>query len=156
MGQVLCTLLSKEKLGDSIFVEVESSYKQAAALAKKAKSRPTVLTGGLYKDVWYVAGGNSWMAQFLKDANADYLWSNTEETGSIGLSLESVLENAQDAEYWFNPSAETKYSELTEANPHYQQFSAFTNKKVYSNAIEKGETGGLIFTSWHHTAQILF
>ncbi|AEM72304.1 ABC-type transporter, periplasmic subunit [Allomuricauda ruestringensis DSM 13258] len=135
----------KEKLGDSIFVEVESSYKQAAALAKKAKSRPTVLTGGLYKDVWYVAGGNSWMAQFLKDANADYLWSNTEETGSIGLSLESVLENAQDAEYWFNPSAETKYSELTEANPHYQQFSAFTNKKVYSNAIEKGETGGLIF-----------
>lgn len=114
-------------------------------MAKKAKSRPTVLTGGLYKDVWYVAGGNSWMAQFLKDANADYLWSNTEETGSIGLSLESVLENAQDAEYWFNPSAETKYSELTEANPHYQQFSAFTNKKVYSNAIEKGETGGLIF-----------
>ncbi|MHA7830697.1 MAG: ABC transporter substrate-binding protein [Flagellimonas sp.] len=135
----------KEGLGDSIFAEIESSYKQAKALAQKAKSKPTVLTGGLYKDVWYVAGGNSWMAQFMEDANADYLWSNTEETGSIGLSLESVLEKAQDAEYWFNPSAQTTYMELNEANPHYRQFKAFKNKKVYSNAIEKGETGGLIF-----------
>lgn len=135
----------KEALGDSIFEEVESSYQQAAALAQKAKTKPTVLTGGLYKDVWYVAGGNSWMAQFMKDANADYLWSDTEATGSIGLSLESVLEKAQDAEYWFNPSAQTTYMELNEANTHHQQFEAFKNKKVYSNAIEKGETGGLVF-----------
>jgi len=135
----------KEALGDSIFSEVETSYKQAKALAQKTKSRPTVLTGGLYKDVWYVAGGNSWMAQFMEDANADYLWSNTEETGSVGLSLESVLEQAQDAEYWFNPSAQTTYTELGEVNTHHHQFEAFKNKKVYSNAIEKGETGGIIF-----------
>jgi len=135
----------KEAQGDSIFTAIESSYKQATALAKNAKTKPTVLTGGLYKDVWYIAGGNSWMAQFMEDANADYLWSNTEETGSIGLSLESVLEQAQDAEYWFNPSAQTTYMELNEANPHYRQFKAFKNKKVYSYAIEKGETGGLIF-----------
>jgi len=135
----------KEAQGDSIFTAIESSYKQAAALAKNAKTKPTVLTGGLYKDVWYVAGGNSWMAQFMEDANADYLWSNTEETGSIGLSLESVLEKAQDAEYWFNPSSQTTYMELNEANARHQQFEAFKNKKVYSNAIEKGETGGLVF-----------
>lgn len=135
----------KETLGDSIFASVESSYKQAKEIAKKAQSKPTVLTGGLYKDVWYVAGGKSWMAQFLEDANADYLWADNTETGSIGLSLESVLEKAQDAEYWFNPSAETTYAGLAEANPHHQQFNAFKNKRVYSNAINKGETGGLIF-----------
>ncbi|HBU79689.1 MAG TPA: ABC transporter substrate-binding protein, partial [Muricauda sp.] len=52
---------------------------------QKAKTKPTVLTGGLYKDVWYVAGGKSWMAKFLEDANADYLWADNNETGSIGL-----------------------------------------------------------------------
>ena len=135
----------KEALGDSIFASVESSYKKAKEIAQKAKTKPTVLTGGLYKDVWYVAGGNSWMAKFLQDANADYIWSDTDETGSIGLSLESVLEKAQDAEYWFNPSAVTTYSELASANTHHQQFDAFKNKHVYSNAIDKGETGGLIF-----------
>ena len=135
----------KEALGDSIFASVESSYQKAKEIAQNALSQPTVLTGGLYKDVWYVAGGKSWMAQFLEEANADYLWTDNTETGSIGLSLESVLEKAQDAEFWFNPSAETTYTGLAEANPHHQQFDAFKNKKVYSNAIDKGETGGLIF-----------
>jgi iron complex transport system substrate-binding protein len=132
-------------LGDSIFTEIEASYRNAKELAQKATSKPTVLTGGLYKDVWYVAGGKSWMAQFLEDANADYLWANTAETGSIGLSLETVLAKAQNAEFWFNPSAQTTYDELAQANTHHVEFDAFKNKKVYSNAIDKGEKGGLIF-----------
>ncbi|GLU44421.1 ABC transporter substrate-binding protein [Allomuricauda sp. NBRC 101325] len=135
----------KEKLGDSIFASIEGNYKKATELAKNAKTQPTVLTGGLYKDVWYVAGGQSWMAQFLKDANADYLWRDNNETGSIGLSLEAVLEKGKAADFWFNPSAETTYEELGNINPHHKEFDAFVNKNVYSNAIEKGEKGGLIF-----------
>ena len=135
----------KEKEADSIFKRIEVAYSQAKELAKKAKEKPTVLTGGLYKDVWYVAGGNSWMAQFPKDANADYLWKNTDETGSIGLSLEEVLTRGQKADFWFNPSLHTTYSEIEEANTHYKQFMPFTQKNVFSNAIAKGETGGILF-----------
>lgn len=135
----------KEQQADSIFKEIEASYLEAKQLAKKAEQRPTVLTGGLYKDVWYVAGGKSWMAQFLEDANAEYLWAETDETGSIGLSLESVLEKAQQADFWLNPSSQTSYDELESVNPHHKQFEAFPQKKIYSNAIEKGAKGGLVF-----------
>ncbi|MDF0716261.1 ABC transporter substrate-binding protein [Muricauda sp. 334s03] len=135
----------KEALGDSIFAQIEASYQQAKEIARKAKTKPTVLTGGLYKDVWYVAGGKSWMAKFLEDANSNYLWADNNETGSIGLSLESVLEKGQNAEIWFNSSSRTTYAGLGQANTHHLQFDAFKNKKVYSNAIDKGETGGLIF-----------
>ena len=135
----------KEKQGDSIFQHIETSYKQAQELAKKATTRPTVLTGGLYKDVWYVAGGQSWMAQFIKDANADYLWADSQETGSIGLSLESVLEKGRNADFWLNPSSYTSYEELGEINEHHKQFAAFSHKKIYSNALLKGAKGGLVF-----------
>ncbi|WP_108422969.1 ABC transporter substrate-binding protein [Flagellimonas amoyensis] len=135
----------KEQQADRIFNDIETSYQQAKQLAQKATEKPTVLTGGLYKDVWYVAGGQSWMAQFLNDANADYLWADTEETGSIGLSLESVLEKAQQADFWLNPSSQTSYEELESVNVHHKQFKAFTQKKIYSNAIEKGAKGGLVF-----------
>ncbi|MEW2922388.1 ABC transporter substrate-binding protein [Muricauda sp. ANG21] len=135
----------KEKEADRIFEEIETAYTEAKALAQRAMEKPTVLTGGLYKDVWYISGGKSWMARFLADANADYIWSDTEETGGIGLSLEAVLEKAQKADYWLNPSLHTSYAELEKANAHYLQFSAFSNKKVYSNAIKKGATGGLVF-----------
>ncbi len=135
----------KEAEADSIFKDIEKSYKQAKALAQNAKEKPTVLTGGLYKDVWYVAGGKSWMSQFLEDAQADYLWADTDEKGSIGLSLEAVLEKGEKADFWFNPSLHTSYEELLQANSHYEQFSAFSNRKVFSNAVKKGVTGGLLF-----------
>lgn len=135
----------KEAQAERIFKTIEASYKEAKVLAQKTQHRPTVLTGGLYKDVWYVAGGNSWMAQFLRDANADYLWDETEQSGSIGLSLEAVLEKGAQADYWFNPSLHSSYEELLQANSHYRQFMAFEQKTVFSNAINKGETGGLLF-----------
>ncbi|TMU56894.1 ABC transporter substrate-binding protein [Flagellimonas algicola] len=135
----------KEMEADSIFNAIETDYKKAKLLALEAKEKPTVLTGGLYKDVWYVAGGNSWMAQFLQDANANYLWAESPESGSIGLSLEVVLAKGSQADYWFNPSLHTSYEELLQVNTHYQQFEAFTQNKVFSNAIKKGDTGGLLF-----------
>jgi len=135
----------KEAMADRIFREIEQSYFDAQKLAAKARSRPTVVTGGLYKDVWYVSGGNSWMAQFLEDAQTDYLWADTEETGSLSLSIESVLSKAQHAEFWLNPSMITSYRELDEANRHYRQFDAFGKQTVYSNTIVKGDTGGLVY-----------
>ncbi|MEK6155631.1 ABC transporter substrate-binding protein [Flavobacteriaceae bacterium 3-367] len=134
-----------EKEADSIFGQIESAYNDAKSLGKKAGEKPTVLTGGLFKDVWYVAGGKSWMARFLEDAHTQYLWNENQETGSLSLSLESVLDRASEAEFWLNPSMLTSYDAMNEANKHYQEFGAFKNKKVYSNTIAKGATGGLLF-----------
>ncbi|MEN1784496.1 MAG: ABC transporter substrate-binding protein [Bacteroidota bacterium] len=135
----------KEQEADRIFDTVVQSYMNVKKMAQKASDSPTVLTGGLYKDVWYVAGGQSWMSQFLKDANTNYLWSDTDEVGSIGLSVETVLEKGQSADIWLNPSQHTSYKGLQAANPTYEEFKAFTNQKVYSNAMKKGPTGGLLF-----------
>ncbi|QCX00342.1 ABC transporter substrate-binding protein [Aggregatimonas sangjinii] len=134
-----------EKKADSLFQTIEKSYVGAKQLAEKATSRPTVLSGGLYKDVWHVAGGKSWVAQFLADAHTHYIYSDTENTGSISLSLESVLDKAHDADYWINPSLHVSYEELLTDNSHYKQFDAFKNRQVYTNANTQGETGGLLF-----------
>lgn len=135
----------QEKKADSIFKSIKNNYNNAKLLAKKAKKQPTVLTGGLYKDVWYVAGGKSWMAQFVVDAKANYLWKNDTATGSLSLSIESVLEKGIQANFWLNPSMYTSYKELVSANEHYQQFDAFKNKKIYSHTNTVGSTGGLLF-----------
>jgi iron complex transport system substrate-binding protein len=99
----------------------------------------------LYKDVWYLPGGNSWAAQFLKDANVHYLWEDTTETGSLSLSLESVFDTAKSADYWISPSQFISYDEMLAANRHYEQFEAFQTKKVYTFARTTGETGGLLY-----------
>ncbi|WP_225901844.1 ABC transporter substrate-binding protein [Zobellia barbeyronii] len=134
-----------ETKADSVFKSIEKSYLQTKAIVKNVTKKPTVLTGGLYKDVWHVAGGKSWMAQFLKDAKTDYLWKDTPETGGIGQSLETVLATAQHADYWLNPSMLTSYEDMEESNKHYTQFDAYKNKMVFSNTLAKGATGGLLY-----------
>ncbi len=134
-----------EEKAEILFDSIAEAYQQAKELAKNANTIPSVMSGALYKDVWYAPGGNSWAAQFIEDANADYLWEETEETGSLSLSLESVLAKATNADYWISPSQFTSYSDLEKANSHYLQFNPLKNKKIYTYAGSKGETGGLIF-----------
>ncbi|MBT8293257.1 MAG: ABC transporter substrate-binding protein, partial [Eudoraea sp.] len=114
-------------------------------LAKKGVKRPSVLSGALYKDVWYLPGGNSWASKFLEDANTHYPWSDSEQTGSLNLSIESVLAKGQDTDFWISPSQFTSYEEMKKANVHYLQFEAYKNKNIYTFANTKGATGGLLY-----------
>ncbi|MCF6307219.1 MAG: ABC transporter substrate-binding protein [Flavobacteriaceae bacterium] len=136
---------NKEEKANELFTEIKTEYKKAKKLAENAKSTPTVLIGAMYKDVWYVPQGKSWAAQFITDANGNYLWSNTEGTGSLSLSLESVLDKAEHAEIWIGPSYYTNLKQLQKAHAVYEQFDAFKINKVYSFTNKVGETGGLLY-----------
>ncbi len=136
---------NKEVQADSVFRAIEESYAQAKKLAQGAKKTPTVLSGAMYKDVWYLPAGKSWAAQFLDDANATYLWQENQETGSLSLSWESVLSKGKKADYWIGPAQFTSYKAMKEASAHYAQFTSFQNKKAYTFANTKGATGGLLY-----------
>lgn len=138
-------LYGKEKQADAIFTTIEKDYHQALDMAKKATAKPTVLAGAMYENQWYLPQGNSWGALLVKDGGGNYLWSDTQGTGSLSLPFETVLEKAKTAEFWIGPAQFTSLSEMEKANPHYTQFDAFKNKKVYSFSIKKGKTGGVVY-----------
>jgi len=138
-------LYDKTKEADSIFKQIESDYLEAKQLASKIENRPTVLSGAMHKDVWYLPNGTSPEAQILNDANVNYLWSNTTGSGSLALSFESVFEKAKDADLWFSPSYYSSFEALEKANVHYKKFSAFENKSVFTFANTTGKTGGVLY-----------
>lgn len=138
-------LFGKEKEAKTLFDGIVKNYNEALALVATKKPEATVLYGAMYQDQWYVAKANSWVAQFLKDAKAHYLWSDTEGTGSLGLSFEKILEKAKSANYWIATGSYKTVAELAKTNPHYSQFDAFKSKQVYTFEGKKGATGGTIY-----------
>ena len=138
-------LFKLEDKADFVFKKIEKEYLDAVELAKKAHSKPTILSGAIYQDQWYLPQGKSWAAQFLGNAHADYLWKDSEGTGSLSLSFESVLEKAEAADFWIGPGQFTSFDELEKANPNYNYFKAVQNKNVYSFSSKKGKTGGVIY-----------
>lgn len=138
-------LFGKEKMADSIFSNIEKEYKNSIELVKKNKNKPTVLAGDIFEGTWYLPKGSSWGSQLIKEAGGAYLWEKTKGTGSLALSFEVVFEKAKDADFWITSGQFSTIKEMQKANPHYNQFAAFKNKKVYSFSHKKGKTGGILY-----------
>ncbi|OIV43957.1 ABC transporter substrate-binding protein [Flavobacterium johnsoniae] len=138
-------LFGKEEKAKELFDKIVQSYDQAKKLAAEKTISSTVLYGSMYEDVWYVAKGNSWVAEFMKDAHANYLWADLKGTGSEGLSFEKVLDKAKTANVWIASGSFKSLDELQKANPHYNEFDAFKNKTVYSFEGKLGATGGTVY-----------
>lgn len=138
-------LYQKEKQADSIFKQIEKEYIATRELAQKIDAHPTVLSGAMYKDIWYLPKGESWAAQLIADAGGDYLWSQSTGSGSLSLSIETVLNQAQEADFWIAPGQYTSYRKLEKDNPVNSKFNAFQGKNIFTFAAKKGETGGLLY-----------
>jgi len=138
-------LFDKEKMADSIFKTIEKNYLEAKNIASKATENPTVISGGLFKDVWNLPAGDSFEATFLKDANTNYLWKDSKGKGSLSLNIENVFEKGKDAELWISPSYYETMEQLNDANDIYPKFSAFQNKNIFTYVNKKGELGGIIY-----------
>lgn len=138
-------LYDKETEAETIFNLIETDYLEAKKIASKSKSKPTVLCGAMYKDVWYLPNGTSPEAQFLKDANTNYLWSETAGSGSLALSFEAVFEKGKTAELWLSPSYYSSYEDLEKSSNHYTEFDAFQNKNIFTFSNTTGKNGGVIY-----------
>jgi iron complex transport system substrate-binding protein len=130
---------------NALFSSIENNYKNALALAEKTTQKPTVLSGAMFQDQWYVPQGESWVSVFLKDAKSNYLWKDSKGFGSLSLPFETILDKAQNATYWIAPGDFSSLKQMSDSNPHYAEFSSFKNKKVYSYAINKGAKGGILY-----------
>ena len=137
-------LLNKEKQAITLFNTIKNNYNTAKQIVANVKNKPTVLSGMMYKDTWYVPYGNSYSAQFIADAGGEYLWKNTKGSGSMGLNFETVLDTAQHADFWVSASGIETKKQLLSTNNHFNKFDAFKNNHIYF-ANNKGETGGLLF-----------
>lgn len=138
-------LFQLNEKAEVIFKSIVSGYHDAKKLARNANGQPTVFSGAIYQNQWYMPKGNSWAAQLLQDANCNYLWKESTGTGSLALSFETVFMKASKADFWIGPGEFTSRAEMLASNTHYGQFRAFKNNHVYSFSSKKGKTGGVLY-----------
>ncbi len=138
-------LFNKESEADSIFKNIEKNYLNAKSIALKAKNVPTIISGGLFKDVWNLPAGDSFEASFLQDANTNYLWKKSKGKGSLSLNVESVFEKGKDADLWISPSYYKTIEQLKNANSIYAEFKAFQHHNIFTYVNKTGKNGGVLY-----------
>ncbi|WP_019038420.1 ABC transporter substrate-binding protein [Psychroflexus tropicus] len=137
--------LGELEAAQKAFKKVEEDYLRLKAIAKKQDHKPSVISGAMYQDRWYLPYGSSWQAQLFEDAHADYIYKNTKGKGSAAFSFEKVLQDAKEADFWISPGSFISYAQMEDSNAHYTEFDAFQKQKIYTMSLTTGETGGVLF-----------
>ena len=136
---------NKETLADSVFNSIERQYLATKAGADTVAHRPTVLSGVVYGDTWFMPGGQNYGAQMFNDAGCDYLWKDNTSTGFLELDFESVYSKAHEADLWIGVANHESMRTLGEADHRYRNFKPFKSGQVYTYDARKGAKGGSVY-----------
>lgn len=138
-------LLNKRKEADSIFRQIEQEYLRLESLAKNVENKPTILSGVVYGDTWFLPGGNNWAATFFENAGGKYLWEKDTTSGWLELSFEAVYEVGNDADFWIGTSTVNSKNEMLGQDTRYNDFAPFSSDNVYNYNKRIGPNGGYDF-----------
>jgi iron complex transport system substrate-binding protein len=141
----MALFFNKEKMADSIFGVIEKNYLEIKSLADKTVERPSVMSGVVYGDAWFLPGGQNYAAKILKDAGGNYVWGDDPSSGFLELSFESVYQKARNADLWIGVGSFRSMEEIKNGDQRYTRFKPYRQKQVYTYDARKGAKGGSEF-----------
>ncbi len=132
----------REAKADSLFNEIEQNYIEIKAIAQKSKDKPKVMYGYDYRGTWYLPQSETYVAQTLRDAGADFKTAG-EGNSSIPKSFEEIYALFNDADIWLTTQGKVQtYKDFISSNERYLDFRAAQKRQVYSNNKREKPTGG--------------
>lgn len=132
----------KEVMADSIFSAIEKSYNEIKTGVTHIEKKPSIITGIVYGDTWFLPGGKNYSSNFFQDAGGDYIWKENTSSGFLKLNFEIVYEKAFDADFWIGMGSFENRSALYNADNRYGEFNAYKQGNVFNYIGKIGETGG--------------
>jgi len=131
--KLMAALLNKEALVNQQFGKAEAEYQRLTALTRQLPERLQVLTGLPFKDTWYMPDGESYTAQFFRDAGGAYHWDKERAAGSLALSFEAVYPVGLTADCWVNTGTANTKADILAQDARYADFRPFKTGAVYNN-----------------------
>ena len=138
----LASFFAEEEKADSIFTSVASTYEQYKDLIRDKRLKPSVMTGLPWKDTWYIPGGKSFAAAYIRDAGGTYLWEDLDSREAVPLDLEAIYARAASADLWINCGAAGNLAEIVETDKRLNRFQPAGTGRVFNNNARINPAGG--------------
>lgn len=141
---------SCELRADSLFAQIEKEYLNLKAEAGKLPKGLSILTERKTGGVWYVPGGQSTIGILLKDANARYIFSDDQHSGSLPMSPEQILAKGSQVDVWafkYFGGAPLSQAQLLQEYDGYKALAAFNRGNIYQ--VDTSTVPYFELTSFH-------
>ncbi len=130
----LYALLTGYKNIDAKFNALSERYEKSKKMnSNDSTNKPKVFLGLPWKGEWFVAGGNSFQAQLIKDAGGEYVWDDLDSKGAQVIDIETVIEKCLFADFWMNPGDKQSIEQIVQLDERFSSFSAIQKNQVINN-----------------------
>ena len=140
-------LLGKQEIAEKRYLQIEKDYQDLKKIAFQSKSKPKVLANEMYGDIWYMPGGKTFTANYIADANADYILKNNTDEKAVTMSFEEVYSKSKQTQYWVNVGNHLSKKELLNINPYYDKLDVFHKGKIYGVTAKEKKKSNDFFES---------
>jgi iron complex transport system substrate-binding protein len=147
--KVFGALCDKKDEAASYFDNLVKEYENLVESAKTYSSKPSVFSGSMIGDTWYMPAAGSYGATLFNDAHANYIETEISRTGSTALSFEEVLRRHKNTDFWFNPGLSTENDMLVQFKK-YALFGSFQNGNVFCYSHNSNKFWELSAIEPHH------
>ena len=140
--KVIACLYNELDAAIKIFHEVEIEYNELKNLTEGVDIKPEVLSGLPWKNTWWIPGGRSFAAAFIRDAGGKYVWEEDTSREAIPMDLEAVFLRAGQADIWINSGSAGSIREIINTDQRLQYFRPYIEKTIYNNNARLNASGG--------------
>ncbi len=140
--KLIACLYDELETATKIFNETEKKYNELKNLTAGIDEKPEVLSGLPWKNTWWVPGGNSFAATFIKDAGGKYIWEDDTSREALPFDMEVVYERASQADIWINSGSAQSIKDILNTDERLQYFKPCVEKKIFNNNARLNASGG--------------
>lgn len=124
-------LFNKINEANEIYSKIKDNYLRLVQQLSGVENRSSVLVGTPIGDIFNAPAGDSYMAKLLADANVNYVYAHTEGTGSLSLTLEEIITQNLNVDFWINMNAQDKM-EVLDLNAKFEMLNSYKTGRMFS------------------------
>ncbi len=121
---------------------VAARYETAIWKKSSPDALPTVMTGLPWNEIWYVPGGKTLTAAFIRDAGGRYIWEKIDSRDALPMDIEKVYRTAGNTDLWINCGTAVSRQAILSTDKRLALFRPFQTGRIYNNNARLNPDGG--------------
>ena len=138
-------ILGVRETGVAAFEGIVARYeglKERVVDAASSPYRPKVMLNVPYGDSWFMPAEGSYVAQFIRDAGGEYLYSQNKGTRSVPIDMETAVRLAMEADVWCHVNGFEAVKDLTHRYPNVASAPCVQKGRVFADDRRSNNAGG--------------
>ncbi len=137
----LAEIVGKRDAGIEIFSKIPQRYNTVRERVNNVTEKPKVMINTPYSDSWFMPSNQSYIAQLINDAGAEYIYNKNNGNTSMPIDMEEAYLLTSKADKWINVGSMCSLDEMRNTYPKFIDTKPLKSGEIYNSNKRVSQSG---------------